>query len=268
MKRNAARWALLAALLVPASTWAQEEGSERGDLLYMQTIKVMPSDARAYEAVMAKIAGAAELAGLGHKYAWTMMNTAFTYTMVFPFEDFSYWDDPQQWMRQFQGTEGEEKLQEAIQEFYRLDTRVVASEVLEHVKEWSYQPEASERTKGFANITEFWLKSGKEQQYGELVKDVVTVLEEIGYPYPITGHRVHFGDSGRTVFVTWYDDRASYYGVNSLERLLREKDALARWGELLSRLPELVLDLSDRDATIKPRMSYWPEQEGGTRQEQ
>jgi hypothetical protein len=268
MKNSAALWALVAVLLVPASAGAQEEGYERGDLLYVQTIKVMPTDARAYEAVMVKMAEAAELAGLSDEYGWTFMNTAFTYTMVFPFEDFAHWDDPQQWLRQFQGTEGEAILQDAIQEFHRLDTRVAASEVLEHVKEWSYEPEAAVGTMAFANITEFWLKPGREPQYGELVKDVVAVLEEIDYPYAVTGHRVHFGDSGRTVFVTWYDDRASYYGVNSLDRLLIEKEAMGRWGELLSRLPELVLDVSDRDATIKPRMSYWPGQEGGTRQEQ
>ncbi len=116
-----------------------------------------------------------------------------------------------------------------------------------------------------AHITEFWVKSGKEPQFGQLVEDMVAFLGELEYPYPVVGYRVHFGDSGRMVFVTWFDDRASYYGENNLQKLIGEKNAFERWSQLRGRLPELVLDIREHDAIFRPRMSYWPEVEASSR---
>ena len=267
MKTRAILWAVPLALIFPVPASAQEGVSEyeRGELLFVQTVLVSPTDARAYELVMAKFADAAEAAGLSADYGWTYLNEGFTYTMVFPFKDYAYWDDPQQWMRAFeQGTEAEEMLQEAMVEFYDLDVRTVASEVIEHVPEWSFAP-AAHVEPTMVHVSEFWLRPGKQEEFSQLSEDVVAFLEEIGYAYPISGHRVHFGDTDRTLFVTWYDSRTDYYGAKSLDAAIAEKGAQEGWGQLIRRVLELIIDVRDSDRVMKPAMGYSPKaEEGGT----
>jgi hypothetical protein len=264
MKTRAILSPLLLLLLLPVAVRAQEEDYQRGKLMYVQTVKVTPAHAAAYEAAVGKIVKAAEMAKLGPGYKWAFMNDMFTYTLVYPFSDFAYWDDPEQWMRQFKGTEGEATLQEAFQEFGKLDTRVVMSEVVEHVEDWSYQPEKTREDATMAHFTEFWLKSGKEEQFTEVTKEIMGFFKKLGYGYEVSGHRVHFGDTDRRVFVTWYDDRGSFYGANSLDALIEKKGMGEKWGELMSRMSELIVDGDHSDSELKQAMTYWPEMEKAT----
>ncbi len=265
MKTRAILWCLLLPLLVPFSAQAQEEEQERGEMLFIETIKVMPEDVPAYEAAIAKVVQAAEMAGLSPDYKWAFMNDMYTYTLVFPFKDMAYWDDPDQWMRQYEGTEGEEALQAAFKEFSEIDTRVVASEVMEHVEDWSYTPATSAAADAEnVHLTVFWLKSGKGDEFTQVTKDIMALLKEIGYPYPVAGHRVRFGDTNRRIFVTWFDNKSNFYGEKSLMAVIEKKGAGERWGELMSRISALIIDGDHSDAVYKPEMSYWPETQEAT----
>jgi hypothetical protein len=265
MRTRAILLPLFLGLLLPSALRAQSDNEQRGDLLYIETVKVSPADAAAYEAGIAKVVKAAELAELGEGFKWAFMNDMFTYTLVYPFGDFAYWDDRDQWMRQFGDTPGEAMLKEAFGELSDLSTRVVAAEVVEHVKDWSYEPKKSRPDATKAHIDVFWVKSGKGEEFSELTKDVMAFFGEIGYVYPVAGHRVHFGDTDRRVFVIWYDDAAGFYGANSLETLVEKKGAGERWGKLMARMATLIVDADHGDSELKPGMTYWPVSETATR---
>lgn len=265
MKTRAILWCLLLALLVPFSAQAQEDEQKRGEMLFIETIKVMPADVPDYEAAIAKVVQAAEMAGLSPDYRWAFMNDMYTYTLVFPFKDMAYWDDPDQWERQFEGTEGAEALQAAFEAFSEIDTRVVASEVMEHVQDWSYTPATlPAATAENAHLTVFWLKSGVGDEFTEVTKDIMALLKEVGYTYPVAGHRVHFGDTNRRIFVTWFDNKSSFYGEKSLMAVLERKGAGERWGELMGSLSALIIDGDHSDVVYKLEMSYWPETQEAT----
>ncbi len=255
--------ALVAFLLAPAASLAQE-GYERGDLLFIETIKVMPKDAQAYEATMAKVVEAAQLANMGADYKWAFMNKGFTYTLVYPFKNMAYWDDPQQWMRAFQGTPGEAKLNEAFGEYNQLSMRTVSAEVVEHVKDWSYDPAMAMQDAMLAHVVSFWLMSGQQEQFNEVTKEIMAFFKEVGYPYSISGHRTLFGDTDRATFVIWYNDRGAFYGANSLDKLVEKKGMGEKWGALMGRLAEVVIDHDSGDMDYKPNMSHWPEAQAAT----
>ncbi len=255
--------ALLAFLLTPAAALAQES-YERGEMLFIETVKVMPKDAQAYEATIAKVVEAAELAKMSADYKWAFMNDGFTYTLVYPFNKMAYWDDPQQWMRAFQGTAGEAKLNEAFAEFSNLSMRTVAAEVVEHVKDWSYSPAMEMDDSYLAHVEEFWVMSGKQEQFNEITKEIMAFFKELGYPYAIAGHRTLFGDTDRVTFVIWFNDRGMFYGANSVEKLVEKQGMGEKWGALMGKLSQVVVDHDHGDMDFKPNMSYWPEPEGAT----
>ncbi len=255
--------ALLAFLLAPAAALAQED-YERGELLYIETVKVMPKDAQAYEATIAKVVEAARLAKMSADYKWAFMNDGFTYTLVYPFKKMAYWDDPQQWMRAFQGTAGETKLNEAFGEYNQLSIRTVAAEVVEHMKDWSYSPAMEMEDSYLAHVEEFWVMSGKQEQFGEITKEIMAFFKELGYPYAIGGHRTLFGDTDRVTFVIWYNDRGTFYGANSIEQLAAKKGMSEKWGGLMGRLAQVVVDHDHGDMDFKQNMSYWPEAQAAT----
>lgn len=253
----------LAFLLTPAAGLAQED-YERGDLLFIETIKVLPKDAKAYEATIAKVVEAARLAQMSPDFKWAFMNDGFTYALVYPFKKMAYWDDPQQWMRAFQGTPGEAKLNEAFGEFSQLSMRTVSAEVVEHVKDWSYDPATPVQDAYLAHLESFWVASGKQEQFAEVTKEIMAFFKELSYPYSIAGHRTHFGDTDRATFVIWYNDRGAFYGANSVDKLVAKKAMSEKWGALMGRLAEVVVDHDHGDMDYKPNMSYWPEPTGAT----
>lgn len=261
MKSRLIVGALLLPLLVPL-TGAAQEGSERGQLFWVETIEVQPSDAMGYEAVVAKVVKAAGEAGLSTDYKWAFWRDLYTYTLVFPISNFAYWDDPNQWERQFEGTPGEQALEDAFAEFSTLNARTVSSEVIEEVADWSYAPAAAVADElNLAHVDELWIKPGKQQEFGELIEEFGAFFGEVGYRYPVDGHRVHFGDTGRAIFVTFYDSKEAYYGANSLDRLIAEKGAGEKWGDLLERLSAVMVGMEHGDAEMQAGMTYWPSSE-------
>lgn len=248
---------LTAALAAAPGALAQEEDSE-GRVVQVQTWNVEPSDAARFEAAIEKVVEAAGQAGLTRDYGWSFYNELFTYTLVYPVENMAYFDDPDQWMRQFQGTPGEETLNAAFAEFDYVSSKVVANEIAEHLTEWTYEPAGSDGDYGYAHVDEFWVKSGMDDEFGELVKEFMAFFKEIGYTYPIYGHRVRFGDSGRRVFVTVFDSKEAFYGSRSLDNLIEMKGAGEQWGGLLERFAKVITAAKHSDTEYQPHLSYWP----------
>ncbi len=129
--------ALLVATAMPYTAVAQE-ASPGGQKLYVATFRVLPADAARYEATTEKLVAAAQEINLDAGYGWTYWNDVFDYSLVYPFENMAYWDDPEQWARQFQGTPVEASVNELFAEFGSITSEATALEVLETVPNWSY----------------------------------------------------------------------------------------------------------------------------------
>ncbi len=257
-------FALALAVVASPTARAQEGGQEyeRGQLLEVSTFAVDPADAPKFEAAVKQLVEAAGKAST--PYRWAFLQDGSQYTLVYPVSDFAYFDDPMQFMRSFSGTEGEAMMQEAMASFETMDFMVVSQEIAEEKADWSYEVEGFDPTTMTAVHSDvMWVKPGVEEKFEALNKEWAAFFAEIGYPYPYTGHQVHFGDTGRVVYATFIDDLSDYYGVNSLEKLIEEKNMGARWQELNERLGAVISRWEHNNAAYRPDMSYWPA-EGAT----
>jgi hypothetical protein len=228
----------------------------------VSTFAVDPADGPKFEAAVKQLVEAAGQANT--PYRWAFLQDGSQYTLVYPVDSYGYYDDPMQFVRSFVGTEGEAQMQEAMASFETMNVKVVAEEIAEEKADWSYEVEGWDPTSMTAtHFDVMWLKPGAESEFEALNKDWSAFFGQIGYPYPYTGHQVHFGDTGRVVYATFIDDLSEYYGVNNLEKLIEEKNMGARWGALNERLGAAVSRWEHSTAAYRPDMSFWPT-EGAT----
>ena len=250
--------AVLAVCVSAPSAVAAQDTSER-QLVAVTTIEVEPASVADIMGVAQKIAAAAKAAHLAQEYGWTFWNNVYRYTFVSQFhvEDIL---DPNAGMSRFQGTAGEAMVAEAMQAFQNVGIRSTVAEVLEVVPEWTYLPagmtELPAAPAANANVFEVFVKNGAEQQFDELVKEFYGFFKEMGYAFPIIGHRVILGEA-RTSFVTPYDDRAAFFGEGDINALVMKHGAGARWQELLGKMSQLTTAANiPSDWVYMPDMSY------------
>ncbi len=257
----------IAALALPVAALAQEHEHEMKDesLVQVMTWEIAPDQTDEWEAVIKEIVDAAKAANLGHDYGWTFYSKNNDYTLIYPIANYAYFDDPMQWMRQFEGTEGNEALQAAMAKFPTIDHRVVNEMISVHKMDWSYIPgdmadlQQKMMDHRYVEVFEFSIRPGKNEEFGEIIKEYMTFFKEIGYSYPIMGHDTKFGQSGRAVFVTMIDDLSDFYGENNFEATVAKANATERMQELWTKL---TLTITDWDQTIMrhhPELQYWGE---------
>jgi hypothetical protein len=249
--------AALAATTAPCDAIAQE-ASPGGQKLMVVTYRVLPADASRLEGLGEKVVAAAREINLDAGYGWWYWNNVFDYTLVYPFENMAYWDDPEQWARQFQGTAAEEKANKLFGEFATISLQVTANEILETVPSWSYLLADAESSvqPAFIEISDISIKSGKEMEWDALAQEFAALLAEIEYPYPTIGYRVMFGGAGRMIYVTLYDSREAFFGSNALDRLIEAKGQTATWSDMMDRYVAMAVQQEVHHGVAKPNMGY------------
>ncbi len=263
MKARVLLGVLLAGVFPVTAATQDVEQPDAGTLAQVMTFRVQPSDAPAFQAMMSEVVKAAGEANLGANYGWSFWNDMFDYTLVFRVSNMAYFDDEEQWMRQFEGTPGQATLTAAFAEMENIEFDVLSNEIVESVNEWTYAPASGYNGAGFVHVDEIWVKSGQasQEKFSELSKELVAVLGEIEFPYQVVGNRVRLGGSGRTVFVTMFDSKDAFYGKNSLENLAMEKGAHERLDALFAQLSEVITGWEHSDMAFVPDMTYLPRQE-------
>ncbi len=261
--------AVLLAAAVPAWTLAQEmpEPSPGGDLAQIMTFQVAPSDVYAFQTTMAKLVSAASEANLAANYGWHMWTDQLgSFTLVYPVPNMAYFDDEEQWMRQFEGTPGEATLTAAFEAFEPLDAQVTSSEIAEAVPNWTYEPTTAHEW-NHAEVHEFWLKPGQQNvlKFDALSQEFIGFFKNLEFPYTVIGHRVRMGES-RTFFVVAYDNKPAFYGQNTVENLAQQKGMQEQWGELLGRLTQLIVRAHTTSSDFLPDMTYMPTMETTSQQ--
>jgi hypothetical protein len=249
---------LLTGVLAPTVA-AQEESSERGQLWRVRMFEVAPADVIPWVTAVRKIVAAAEAANLEQQWGWTVWVDFPRYYVSSPVTNMAAFDDPDAWTRQFEGTPGQATLQEAMQELQPLHARVVSDEIYEHEMDWSYLPAepAFDGASGGAELSEFYILPGKAEEFQAIVGEAIDMLSQIGYPYTMNGYRIIMGEGSKTVFVTFWDNREAYYGVNSQDRLLEQHGMTEAWQGLVARMLGTISDFKTRMIDYEPPLSHW-----------
>lgn len=247
---------------LPASAPAQEEG---GELLQLVAWDIDPADAGKWVQGIQKIVEAAKQANLPADYGWFFwQEDIFRYRLVYPVTNMAYFDDPQQWIRQFAETPGQATLTEAFQQLNEVAATTKSDMVTEHMAAWSRETDLAMSTLPHAHVDEVWVKGGMEEKFDAIMKEFIVLLDEIGYVYPVTSYRPRLGGTGEHYIVTFFDTRENFYGKNNLDRLVEQKGMSEKWGEMFSRFTGLITNAHHFDSDYQPGMSYSPEEEAAS----
>ena len=241
--------------LMLATHAVAQEAPERGQLYSVELLKVEPSQAVEFEASIQMFLEAAQQAGVSSDFYWYVWVDHFTYALAVPVPDMASFDDPMAMMRQFQGTPGQATMEAAEARFSQLDYQVVSREVIERVADWGYAPEGAEQP-GYVEAIDVWFKPNKEEEFNQVIKDIMAFFADLGYPYECRGYRVHFGDAGRASFHFRYASPGPYFGENSIENLIEQKGGGEEWGSLIERFLDLVIDEKSVRWQFRPGLSY------------
>ncbi len=246
---------LLAGPLTPSMLLAQDDNA-KGQLLNVQTWRVDPSDAPAQDALIRQIVQAANEAKLkGPNTTWYFWSSDFNYTLVYPFENFAVLDTPNQFEKRFAGTPGEATLKAAFEGLEKIPTMDTKSTVIMTVPDWNYAPESAAEVKG-AEVNEYWIETGQREAFDALAKDALALFEDVKYPYEVAGNRIIFGDVDRTVFVTFYDNKANYYGENDLTVLIKKAGREDDWGRINERFLQIVSRTTSNHINSRPELTF------------
>lgn len=248
----------------PAPALAQQEGV-RTEYVFVQKFQVAPGDAATFLEAARMAVQAAGQADLARQYGWALYRDGFDFYLVEWPGSMAYFDDPQQWMRQFEGTPGHGTLMAALAMFEEVDMSST-SWVEATEPEWSYMPENPAVGPGDYRgvyVVQDWVRFGHQQAFAENTKAIMGLLGEVGYPYPVFGHRGVIADGGQVTFVVVHDGLDRFYGQNSLERLLAAAGKAEEWGRLMEARSPMLRKVASFTAAYLPEHSYEPGTETG-----
>ena len=179
---------------------------------------VAPADAAAFEDVVMKVKQAAEEANLGYEFRWAVHQNGSEYGFVGWRTSMASFDDPNAFVDAIGGTAGEATMQEAFGMYGQLDI-ATDMEVFVTVPEWTYWPAEGGVVPGeHAGLMIFrdWVKFASNQAFDENTKQLMSMIAESGFPYPVIGQRMVVGEGGVAAFVVLHDGLDQFYGEKSL----------------------------------------------------
>ena len=240
---------------LPRPTQAQEAERQLWDV---ETMSVRPDHIDEFMEAAAAVREAAVAANLGAEWGWHIWSEGVNVIIASPAQSMAQFDDPEAWMREFQGTPGEALLNETM-ERVMTEISIVPSkrEIMVQVPEWGYEPtEPPFDTPTYAEYIEFWVAPGKYEEMQAVIADVVAFHQEHDAYYPFNGYQVMFGDVGRIAFLIFNDGWADYFGTNSLEAQMEAEGGSDEWEALMARMRDCITDMSVSQMAYHPELSY------------
>jgi hypothetical protein len=256
MQRLTAVLSLLfvAAFLLPDPALVQAQEVEEGpSYAYIMTMELAPADRGAYRDALKLLVEAAGQAGISEEYEWHFWSRDRGYTLVYPFENMAYWDDPDQFWAMFEGTEGEAKRDEFFEAVQQIPGES-SSEVTVGIPELTYWPEGFDGGE-VAHVHHYWLNAGAYEGFKELGQEFVAFLGEIGYPYGMIATETMFGED-KIAWIFFADTRSGYYSDETWDDLVEAAGAQDKRDAIMARFDQLVRRWKHFDAQYVEEMSY------------
>jgi hypothetical protein len=233
---------------------AQEEAPQ---LVSIGVLSVVPSQVEQFAEIVGKVVEAAKMSNLDAKHGWATYQDGNDFHIVSWPENWAQLDDPNAFAREIGAGAGAELMQEAFGEFEELWV-TSNSQMAVHVEEWSYMPEDGLQVGDHtgAVVFETWVRPGMNEEYSENTEAVMGLMKEIGYPYPIIGHRVAMGDENRTFFVVLHDGLGDFYGAKSFGALIEASGIGESWSEVFEARSGLIYNNDSYQADWRQDLSY------------
>lgn len=256
----------LACLALVAGSWsmapaqdAEYAAAEEGPMFtQVMEFEVSPAHAAGFEMAMEKVVEAAKLADLSADYGWMIFRKGANFTLVYPVESMAYFDDEEQWMRQFAGTPGEATLGEAFEAFEALN---YSSKSMIHKANpaHSYDPPSPIENPNNVMVYVNWLKPGKQEAHAENTAALMKIISDVQWRYAVHAFDGVIGDGGMRIYVVPFDDLSTFHGEGSLPAYLAQHEKAEEWKALMDERMTLVRAMDSWDEEFVPGMTYMPE---------
>lgn len=247
----------------PALVAAAPAQAQEGETSYavVTTYDVASADAAAFEEVVMKVKQAAEEAGMGYEFRWAVHQNGSKYEFAGWRTTMGSFDNPNAFIEAMQGTPGEATMQEAFGMYAQLDVPTDMT-VYVQVPEWTYWPAEGGVAPGeHAGLMVFvdWVPYANNQAFDENTRQLIAMLGEMGFPYPIMGHRTLIGEGGVATFVLLHDGLDKFYGENAMENYLSEAGLAEQWGEVIQARRGMMRRSMSYPSYFRPDLSYMPD---------
>ncbi|HSM35546.1 MAG TPA: hypothetical protein VK837_04040 [Longimicrobiales bacterium] len=256
---SAALSLLLLAAAAPAALAQDEAESEQPEYVVLSTAEVSPPNIDAFTEIVAEFRQLAMDAGIGADFRWDVYSRDNEFVLVSWRETMATFDDPQAFMRQFEG-EYAERLPEIFQRMEDVEATWVTS-VLRPRQDWSYQPAEvpfAEGQQGGVFVFSQWPGRASEEEFAASAENLIGFIDEVGYAYPLYAFQVMLGDE-HVEFVVAFDTPAGFYGENSLGTLVEGAGRMDEWEGLVDAHNQLLADTDSQVLFYRPELSYRPD---------
>jgi hypothetical protein len=259
LRRTFSLLAASALTLTPAAPAQAQEGETT--YAVVTTYDVAPADADAFEDVVTKVKQAAEEAGMGWEFRWAVHQNGSNYEFVGWRTSMGSFDDPNAFINAITGTPGEATMQEAFAMYAEMDIPTDMT-VMVQVPEWTYWPEEGGVVPGeHAGLMIFmdWVRFSSNQAFDENTKQLIGLLKEVGFPYPVIGHRTVIGEGGLASFVLLHDGLDHAYGDKDLGKYLADAGVAEEWGAAIDARNGMMRRSMSYTSVFRPDLSYLPD---------
>lgn len=248
---------------------AGTQQAEQGPYLLVTHYQVPPAQAERFVEGAELVREAARQADLDpEEHGWSIWRQGDDFYLTEVRDDLSTVEDPGRFMRQFEGTPGEQTLERAFGSFEGVDLE--AESYIGRLRpEWAYVPEqpAVQGEPGGAFVIREWVRVGVEEELGQSQQRLVNLLREISFPYEVQAYQTVVGDLGRLEIVIFFDDLARFYGENSLQTLLEAAGRAEAWGETMQERDRLIRKVETFPVFYVSELSYPAAGEAGEAEE-
>ncbi len=238
---------------------ADRQQADRPDYVVVTWFEVAPPDADAFRAAVRDVRQTAVDAGIPSDFRWDIYARDNTYVFVSWREAMADFDDPDAFMRQFEG-EHAERLGEIFESFGDVQATALTN-VLRPRPDWSHTPDETPVTMGQhagVFVISHWPGRTTPDAFEASAKRVVAFVGEVGYPYPVQAYQVMLGDE-HVEFVIPFDDPAELYGANALQPLVEAAGRADEWEGILRDHRALLADMDSQILFYLPDLSYRPD---------
>lgn len=256
-RSNAALAAIVLSLGVAAPSIAQEapQFSE------VSRLEFAPADVEPFLEAVKTVRDAAVEANLAARFAWDVYRWDNSIYFVTWHESLVNFEDPEAFVRAFQGTAVADRAMAAFESTMDLHVREGINEVFRARPDMSYTPASPAMAEGEhagVLVIRQWPAGGEPGAYEESAKGFTGMLTEMGGPYPVFVSQNVIGRGGYVLAVP-FDAMSSLYGENSLEEGLAASGMGERWAGHQTAHRELLADTESFHVMYLPEHSYRPE---------
>jgi hypothetical protein len=240
--------------VLPGTATAAEEAAPP-QLLVVEHATIDPAEVEEFEAWFKDWVVAFQGSGLGADYNWyTSSGPGFNYIWVSPINDYSVLGAREARQKEMDEAIGEEKIGQLLSKAHLMKSH--HRELVRMRPELSYSGKAdADSAPGFLRIEVHYVRPGMQERYEAVVKKAVEIVAKTEHPHGWDGYSVEFGE-GSYVYTSIASTAAEYYKRPAVPEILTKALGEEEAGKILSEWRECISQFDQRDAMVRPELSF------------